>query len=65
MGQGHSLRRCCWYVHLRQRRPNAGGVIKLAKRLWNAKSAKARWVLIGKIVGGVTGAGALVEACAP
>lgn len=42
-----------------------GGVVRFAKRLWNAKSAKARWVLIGKVFSGVTGAGALYEACAP
>lgn len=43
----------------------AGGVVKFAKRVWQAKDAEQRLKVIGSVIGYVVGTGAAVKACTP
>ena len=43
----------------------AGGIIKLVRKLWKARTAEERAVVVGKVFGTLTGAGGLIEVCAP
>lgn len=42
-----------------------GGIVKVVKRLWKARSAEQRAVLIAKLFGAAAGTAAVAQACTP